>query len=193
MSSDPIFWFPCLRNVAEDLKRASSSRSPRKQTAGLAVRSNVAGIAPQPDGQDNCPDPSSFRCCSCSSLSERFRQRASNPRFARLKGKNGPQRKTAAGHDARSPSDFPRATGLVRLQAASPGASCDTTLDGLNCIPRHQTPRLSPSPAGMSTCGARFVSGSSGAEPSESCERCKPSVAKPATVGEWDSWRHRST
>lgn len=156
--------------VVEDPKRASSSRSYESRRQSRALRPNVAGIAPQPDGQANCSDPPSLRCRSCSALSERFRHRASNPRFARLKGKNGPQRKTAAGHDARSPSDFPRATGLVRPQAASPGASCDTTLDGLNCIPRHQTPRLSPSPAGMSTSGARFVSGLDVAQPIGRCE-----------------------
>jgi hypothetical protein len=84
MSRDPIFWFPCLRNVAEDPKRASSLRYLSKQTANLELRPNAAGIAPQPDGQASAVGPPSFRCCRCLSPSVGFRQRASNPRFARL-------------------------------------------------------------------------------------------------------------
>jgi hypothetical protein len=67
-----FFCFAAGPKRGAETQRLKAREGSRKQTTPLALRSNAAGIAPQPDGQANCSDPSSFRCRSCSSLSERY-------------------------------------------------------------------------------------------------------------------------
>jgi hypothetical protein len=134
MNHDPIFWFPCLRNVAEDPKCASSSRYLSKQTASLELRPSAAGLAPQPDGQARAVGPSSLWCCRCSSSSLRFRQRASNPRFARLSPPYPPLGSGDLGHlKLRTPGCSPAPAAYCATSYWRPGLDLRT-----DCVQRNK-------------------------------------------------------